>query len=115
MKYVMQSGRVAYIYRNGESVKEMHKEYPHCHWCGVETRVDRPGRLQYGGIRMKGNQQATRDHIFHKELHTDLRAADKKRNGGRSSCVLSCYECNSKRGEMHLRMHRSGRKVKQML
>lgn len=85
---------MAHTYHKGESITFMHKQHPYCHWCGVKT------------IRSKGNyaegeeippNMATRDHVFQRVDSRELRDADKKRNGGRSTVVLACRECNHKR------------------
>lgn len=71
---------------NRGKVNKLWNKNPNCHWCDIETS------------RVEGTQQrlhphsATFDHLYHRS--EPQRHTSKGRNKG----VLSCYECNQKRG-----------------
>lgn len=95
---------MAVLFCKGESIEEMHKQQPHCTWCGKLTLLVKEGGGIYIGVDPDGNPQykqkhnaATRDHLFSK-FKKELRQADKLRNGGRHTVVMACHQCNHKRG-----------------
>lgn len=61
---------------------------PHCHWCGVETVLERPE----GSLRRNHNPEnlATLDHIYSRF------EPQRKTN---KDAVLACHRCNNERSK----------------
>ncbi len=81
----------------GEKLENMWRDNPHCYWCGVET-------LRIVVTAWKSSvpcgpppDLATRDHLYNR-LDKEKRRADQRKNGKRSSVVLACFKCTSRRG-----------------
>lgn len=68
--------------------REMWKQDPHCYWCRRETVLYH----KLGGGKTRPDQ-ATIDHLYNRLDPRRLLHAH-----GECKYVLSCYECNWKRG-----------------
>lgn len=68
--------------------QELWNEDPHCHWCGVLTKIDHEGRATLDP------DDATLDHIYHRGH--EARKVDMPKQ--KEDVVLACSHCNNKRG-----------------
>lgn len=68
--------------------RELWEQDPHCHWCGVETKLYH----KFSGGRTEPDQ-ATLDHLY-----TRLDPLRYRHDHARQVFVLACYKCNWERG-----------------
>ena len=85
--------------KNRQRVIRLMKEDPHCHWCGIEVFLPDPHPTE-----LPSDNRATIDHLYSRQsLKKRLVAMEYGKllgNGAGVYYVLSCYECNGKKGGM---------------
>lgn len=80
--------------RTKKQRQRLHKHNPHCHWCGRLTiLIERTSNINMK-LRPHQPDEATIDHLrsrFDPARRTNIQPTERRH-------VLSCYECNIKRG-----------------
>lgn len=92
--------------RRKKRLKNLHLKNPHCHWCGMLTKID---RVKTGD--RPDDLMATLDHVYSR-LHPARRTMLKLGRFKVQLTVLACHSCNSLRSAIENRIYPQNHKHK---